>query len=789
MQTSFPFRPFAPAYTETGSQDYSSHHDRYPHRYRNPPSWHNLPRERHYHPNDPIPSSSSSGPTSHPLPHHPPRVHSPHGSSPHRHIPFGPILSEHTTRDTPSIPNMDGFPPSASTQYTPYEPRQRNRDCVLSDLAYLSGNFLQPTSVHSRPYHARPRSARVRRPSTDINTRVPWLFHTAYARELPQKGRRGSENSEQNEPFSGNYVHSTPTQSRRGKGKSVHWGQTQFLSESDYYYDCESSQEPIYHIFRDHHGTSGRYHMSGAVHPLDHEVFNILNPELNLDLNHNSGVKTGRTSPEVMVNRPDYGIGDDSVHVDRDVDAFASVDPFRRERANGGLPNFRIPTAEAQKDAEYEELYRFCHLGDDIRQHKREREHLDNFCPRPSSPSFFHTYSYAYDPTHNPADIPLSFSAVSSNFNPTVHRPSSVLPNHNFRNPSHFSSQSQNHSHTSPHQTSNYHHGDIRILFAELDNLHASLLRKRRVLQRLTVSLRHDVAKVSLERARLRNQRKRYRQWCEQARDEWQKYETWQQCVREKQRGGTRYWEGSETGSWGEERGLGFDEDGVEHANESIPREEFEDRRGTPTTPAPPNTPRTSRPRSRPWSQPHSEPYQAFPDNTNSLIHSYNRAWGALNPRDYSSSIPWPSDDLSALAIDKPTTLSLLAEEMADDIAKLREWNVFCFFTRAYMFAPSWNTKHDSGLEFSISANGIVNREGQDWGLFTSWYNSWAYEDLLGLKKQLKIEATRWHPDKLGNREMSLEDRERAKSVFHGIGRVKSMVKRLEEAEENTREF
>jgi hypothetical protein len=126
---------------------------------------------------------------------------------------------------------------------------------------------------------------------------------------------------------------------------------------------------------------------------------------------------------------------------------------------------------------------------------------------------------------------------------------------------------------------------------------------------------------------------------------------------------------------------------------------------------------------------------------------------------------------------------------MADDIAKLREWNVFCFFTRAYMFAPSWNTKHDSGLEFSISANGIVNREGQDWGLFTSWYNSWAYGDLLGLKKQLKIEATRWHPDKLGNREMSLEDRERAKSVFHGIGRVKSMVKRLEEGEENTREF
>jgi hypothetical protein len=98
---------------------------------------------------------------------------------------------------------------------------------------------------------------------------------------------------------------------------------------------------------------------------------------------------------------------------------------------------------------------------------------------------------------------------------------------------------------------------------------------------------------------------------------------------------------------------------------------------------------------------------------------------------------------------------------LATDIPKLREWNVFCFFSRDFGFWPTWRVTSNAQIEFSITFDHDT-------------------PDTTSLKKQLKLETTRWHPDKLGRRDMRGEDGERAKSVFYGVRLLNGVLDRID---------
>lgn len=162
-------------------------------------------------------------------------------------------------------------------------------------------------------------------------------------------------------------------------------------------------------------------------------------------------------------------------------------------------------------------------------------------------------------------------------------------------------------------------------------------------------------------------------------------------------------------------------------------------------------TPRAERSRHTDWTGNRDRASEPFPETVNdakALLDKYNAQWHALQTGT-TTSIPWPTPDLTAPALTNPVPLP---SNIPSSSQTLITYNAFAFFTSAF------------GLQASIkpsNSNIILDIIGDT-----------SVELTKAIRKQATEDLKRWHQDKLGARGGGLVGDERAKAVFVAVLRI-----------------
>ncbi|KAJ9659659.1 hypothetical protein H2201_007250 [Coniosporium apollinis] len=138
-------------------------------------------------------------------------------------------------------------------------------------------------------------------------------------------------------------------------------------------------------------------------------------------------------------------------------------------------------------------------------------------------------------------------------------------------------------------------------------------------------------------------------------------------------------------------------------------------------------------------------------------FEEYSKSWARLNHRD--PAIPYPTASQRAEELMDRSRLDTALDHSTWTDAFVMEANTALFFLRAFGFRP----------QYIADSTGKVRLEARGGGT----------SDLESLKRHLRINRTRWHPDKLGGRNGGMAGRNtalaedpRAKAVLQGINNL-----------------
>lgn len=440
---------------------------------------------------------------------------------------------------------------------------------------------------------------------------------------------------------------------------------------------------------------------------------------------------TGINSPEIMVEHPEPH-----------PDWFGGVDIFNNENREQPTP---IPASPERLTQPHLDPDVHHPLGNESKGHPSfEHGCLSTIWP-PSS--FFHPRCQLQPQPSAPISPSCaSIEEIASQSTPEHHVRFATPP----------------HGSYSPDPIREHDIHGLEDLLSLIQNALRKLRHRRLLIRRHSNILQRQMERTRYERSKLRAERRRWIEWLEKIREE----EYYHSRVRDfDQRAETKNRRGwgeqeSHAGRWRSKHDY-YDENGANvysspgMDDESRLHHHFFSSPLFSVPPPPSNTPDSQR-------SPILNPTSIPPQLPSQLMTQYETAWSRTPITAPSSALPWPSPDLSASAVDRPTRDIELALEIQEDLSKQREWNVFCFFALAFGLSPQWVKDGGQNLRFELAG----------------WHNKDV--DLVGLKKQVRIEKVRWHPDKLGKRNMSSEDMERAKSVWVAVGRVGEEVEKLE---------
>ncbi|KAI9724918.1 MAG: hypothetical protein M1812_000194 [Candelaria pacifica] len=125
-------------------------------------------------------------------------------------------------------------------------------------------------------------------------------------------------------------------------------------------------------------------------------------------------------------------------------------------------------------------------------------------------------------------------------------------------------------------------------------------------------------------------------------------------------------------------------------------------------------------------------------------LDRYNQSWQAVPAE--SSALPWPTADLTSAKLSARDHTT--RDRMVWSEPKVMTWNAFKFLIQGFGIKPH--------LEMSES--------GPTWNIANA-----SREQLIALKKQMRLDMLRWSPDKTLHRHPSLRTDERAKAVYEAV--------------------